>query len=110
MMFGSIIIECWIDKMAGFCYNMTIEDCCMLLIKKGERKMKHKKLYVVLTLVCFLLTLIPVSAFAKSEPSLSDRITSMDGSQTVEMDNTVSFDLMLDEVYGYDESTTALYL
>ena len=29
--------------------------------------MKHEKLYAVLILVCFLLTLIPVSAFAETE-------------------------------------------
>ena len=69
--------------------------------------MKNKKLFAILTLVCFMMTLMPVAAFAAADPETSSFVA-VDGDQTVrlakvdgdEVDEGVDFAL---DLYDADE-------
>ena len=58
--------------------------------------MKNKKLFAILTLVCFMMTLMPVAAFAaatSSEPAVSDMsiFTATNGDDTIAATTTIQF-------------------
>ena len=47
--------------------------------------MKNKKLFAILTLVCFMFTLMPVAAFAAPADAETSSFTAVDGDQTVKL-------------------------
>ena len=55
--------------------------------------MKNKKLFAILTLVCFMMTLMPVAAFAADGPVAIDTsaFVATDGDQTVKTNKAVEF-------------------
>ena len=69
--------------------------------------MKNKKLFAILTLLCFLFTLMPVAAFAAVDAETSSFVA-VDGDQTVKLDNAktkgVKFDLVVNDA---DEVATS---
>ena len=69
--------------------------------------MKNKKLFAILTLVCFMFTLMPVAAFAAVDAETSSFVA-VDGDQTVKLDNAkekgVKFDLAVNDA---DEVATS---
>ena len=69
--------------------------------------MKNKKLFAILTLVCFMFTLMPVAAFAAVDAETSSFVA-VDGDQTVKLDNAktkgVKFDLVVNDA---DEVATS---
>ena len=69
--------------------------------------MKNKKLFAILTLLCFMFTLMPVAAFAAVDAETSSFVA-VDGDQTVKLDNAktkgVKFDLVVNDA---DEVATS---
>ena len=78
--------------------------------------MKNKKLFAILTLVCFMLTLMPVAAFA-AETTPADAGVASDNTSyvytedsEVETDETAKIELDLFDRYGnQDAKTSVLY-
>ena len=78
--------------------------------------MKNKKLFAILTLVCFMFTLMPVAAFA-ADPANSNSVAfteddAVDVSYKYEgayVENSATFGLRVLDVYG-DNVTTKLYV
>ena len=52
--------------------------------------MKNKKLFAILTLVCFMMTLMPVAAFAAGEPSNAAAVSDMSIFTATNGDDTIS--------------------
>ena len=82
--------------------------------------MKNKKLFAILTLLCFMFTLMPVAAFAATGSGIADPETSVfeavDGDQTVRLDAKTGATAKIEfELSLYDETeapgtTDAVYV
>ena len=73
--------------------------------------MKNKKLFAILTLVCFMLTLMPVAAFAADVP-VADSM-SVAWTEDTKVDAGVEaakFNLAIKNVYGQDVTTSDVYV
>ena len=69
--------------------------------------MKNKKLFAILTLVCFMFTLMPVAAFAAVDAETSSFVA-VDGNQSVKVDKEVKFDLALRDAAEEDATGDVL--
>ena len=64
--------------------------------------MKNKKLFAILTLVCFMMTLMPVAAFANAPVADTSAFVAVDGDQTAKINEKVDFTFK-----GYNSGDTA---
>ena len=75
--------------------------------------MKNKKLFAILTLVCFMFTLMPVAAFAATGDAETSSFVAVDGDQSIslsEAKNTgVEFELDLLAADGSAATATDVY-